>query len=302
MKLGTSGLNTAPIALGCMRMNDLNKLEALRVIETSKEAGITLFDHADIYGAGTSEEVFAAALKESVVKREDIILQSKCGIRNGFFDFSKQHILSSVDGILERLQTDYLDVLLLHRPDSLMEPEEVAEAFHQLKESGKVRHFGVSNHQPYQIDLLKQYVKEDLIINQLQFSLMHTPLLDASLNLNMQNRESVVRDAGVLPYSQLNGMTVQAWSPFQFGMIEGVFIDNPAYPDVNKALQEVAETHNVSKSAIAIAWILRHPAGIQAVIGSMNPDRIRSISEAQSVKLSREEWYGLYRAAGNNLP
>jgi predicted oxidoreductase len=302
MKLGTSGLNTAPIALGCMRMNDLNKLEALRVIETSKEAGITLFDHADIYGAGTSEEVFAAALKESVVKREDIILQSKCGIRHGFFDFSKQHILSSVDGILERLQTDYLDVLLLHRPDSLMEPEEVAEAFHQLKESGKVRHFGVSNHQPYQIDLLKQYVKEDLIINQLQFSLMHTPLLDASLNLNMQNRESVVRDAGVLPYSQLNGMTVQAWSPFQFGMIEGVFIDNPAYPDVNKALQEVAETHNVSKSAIAIAWILRHPAGIQAVIGSMNPDRIRSISEAQNVKLSREEWYGLYRAAGNNLP
>jgi predicted oxidoreductase len=236
------------------------------------------------------------------VKREDIILQSKCGIRNGFFDFSKQHILSSVDGILERLETDYLDVLLLHRPDALMEPEEVADAFQQLKESGKVRHFGVSNHQPYHIDLLKQYIKEDLIINQLQFSLMHTPLLDAGLNLNMQNRESVVRDGGVLPYSQLNEMTVQAWSPFQYGMIEGVFIDNPAYPGVNKVLQEVAETYNVSKSAIAIAWILRHPAKIQAVIGSMNSDRIRSISEAQNVKLTREEWYGLYRDAGNNLP
>ncbi|SNZ15747.1 Predicted oxidoreductase [Terribacillus aidingensis] len=302
MKLGSSGLETAPIALGCMRMKDLDKQEALRVIETSKEAGITLFDHADIYGAGSSEEIFAAGLKESAVKREDIILQSKCGIRDGFFDFSKQHILSSVDGILERLQTDYLDVLLLHRPDALMEPEEVADAFRQLKESGKVRHFGVSNHQPCHIDLLKQYVKEDLIINQLQFSLMHTPMLDAGLNLNMHNRESVMRDAGVLPYSQLNGMTVQAWSPFQFGMIEGVFIDNPAYPDVNKALQEVAESYNVSKSTIAIAWILRHPAGIQAVIGSMNPDRIHSISEAQNVKLSRKEWYSLYRAAGNNLP
>ncbi|MFS0560649.1 aldo/keto reductase [Terribacillus sp. 179-K 1B1 HS] len=302
MKLGTSGLDTTPIALGCMRMKDLNKQEAVKVIDTSVEAGINLFDHADIYGAGASEEVFAEALNESAVRREDIILQSKCGIRHGFFDFSKEHIVSSVEGILKRLRTDYLDILLLHRPDALMEPEEVAEAFRELKESGKVGNFGVSNHHPYQIELLKQYVKEDLIINQLQFSLMHTPLIDAGLNVNMQNRESVVRDSGLLPYSRLNNMTVQAWSPFQFGMIEGVFVDHPDFPEVNAALQELAEQYGVSKSAIAVAWILRHPANIQAVVGSMNPERIQSICKAQDIKLTREEWYKLYRAAGNNVP
>ncbi|MFP7170270.1 aldo/keto reductase [Terribacillus sp. 7520-G] len=302
MKLGTSGLETAPIALGCMRMNDLSKQEAVKVIDASVEAGINLFDHADIYGAGASEEVFAEALKESTVRREDIILQSKCGIRQGFFDFSKEHIVSSVEGILKRLQADHLDILLLHRPDALLEPEEVAEAFRVLKESGKVRNFGVSNHHPYQIELLKQYVKEELIINQLQFSLMHTPLLDAGLNVNMQNRESVMRDSGLLPYSQLNKMTVQAWSPFQFGMMEGVFIDHPDFPEVNAALDELAGRYDVSKSAIAIAWILRHPANIQAVVGSMNPERIQSICKAQDVQLTREEWYELYRAAGNNVP
>lgn len=183
-----------------------------------------------------------------------------------------------------------------------MEPEEVAEAFRELKESGKVRNFGVSNHHPNQIELLKQYVKEDLIINQLQFSLMHTPLIDAGLNVNMQNRESIVRDSGLLPYSQLHNMTVQAWSPFQFGMMEGVFIDHPDFPEVNAALQELAERYNVSKSALAIAWILRHPANIQAIVGSMNPERIQSICKAQDIKLTREEWYSLYRAAGNNIP
>ncbi|SEN92652.1 Predicted oxidoreductase [Terribacillus saccharophilus] len=302
MKLGTTELNTAPIALGCMRMNDLKTQEAVNVIEASVEAGINLFDHADIYGAGASEEVFTAALKESTIKRDDLILQSKCGIRQGYFDFSKEHIQSSVDAILNRLQTDYLDILLLHRPDALMEPEEVAEAFQKLKESGKVKYFGVSNFHPHQIELLKQYVKEDLIINQLQLSLMHTPLIDAGLNVNMQNRESVVRDSGLLPYSQLNKMTIQAWSPFQFGMIEGVFVDNPDFPEVNAALQELADKYAVSKSAIAIAWILRHPASIQAVIGSMNPERIQSICKAQDVQLTREEWYKLYRTAGNNLP
>ncbi|MFP7494476.1 aldo/keto reductase [Terribacillus saccharophilus] len=302
MKLGISELETAPIALGCMRMSDLTKQEATNVIDASFEAGINLFDHADIYGAGTSEEIFASALDESSVKREDILLQSKCGIRHGYFDFSKTHIISSVDAILQRLQTDYLDSLLLHRPDALMEPEEVAEAFRELKESGKVRYFGVSNHHPQQIELLKQYVEEDLIINQLQFSLMHTPLIDAGLNVNMQNKESIVRDSGLLAYSQLHNMTVQAWSPFQFGMIEGVFIDHPDFPEVNAALQEAAEKYGVSKSAIAIAWILRHPANIQAIIGSMNTERIQSITQALSIRLTREEWYGLYRAAGNNVP
>ncbi|MBB5173366.1 aldo/keto reductase [Texcoconibacillus texcoconensis] len=301
IKLGTE-LEAGEISLGCMRMDKLSVDEAARVIDQSVEVGIDLFDHADIYGRGVSEEVFSEALKKSSTKRGDIILQSKCGIRKGFFDFSKDHILNSVDGSLKRLGTDYLDILLLHRPDTLMEPDEVAEAFAQLKESGKVRHFGVSNQNPMQIELLKRAVAEDLIINQLQLSLVHTPMIDEGFNVNMQNDPSIVRASGVLEYSRMNDMTIQAWSPFQHGMIEGVFVGNDDYPEVNAKLQEMAEKKGVTDSAIAIAWILRHPAGMQPIVGSMNPERIKQIAAASDVELTREEWYELYRAAGNELP
>ncbi|WP_416150462.1 aldo/keto reductase [Salipaludibacillus sp. HK11] len=302
IKLGTSNLQTGKISLGCMRMDKLSKNEAAKVIHSSMEAGIDLFDHADIYGGGESERVFAGAVDLKSGVRDKMVIQSKCGIRKGSFDFSKEHILTSVEGSLNRLNTDYIDILLLHRPDSLMEPEEIAEAFTKLKQSGKVRHFGVSNQNPMQVELLKKYIKEDLIINQLQFSLLHTPMIDAGFNVNMKNDSSIVHDSNILEYSRLNDMTIQAWSPFQHGMIEGAFVGNKDFPEVNKKLQEIAAEKGVTDSAIAIAWILRHPATIQPVIGSMNPTRIQDISKAVDVKLTRQEWYELYLAAGNKLP
>ncbi|WP_153462879.1 aldo/keto reductase [Sediminibacillus terrae] len=302
VKLGTSDLHTGEISLGCMRMDKLSSNEAAKVMENAVEHGVDLFDHADIYGGGKSEEVFASALKETSINREDIVLQTKCGIRDGFFDFSKQHILDSVEGSLKRLDTDYIDILLLHRPDTLMEPEEVAEAFAKLKESGKVRHFGVSNQNPMQIELLKKYLKDDLIINQLQLSLMFTPMIDAGLNVNMQHDPAVVRDSSILDYSRLHDMTIQAWSPFQYGMFEGVFVGNEKFPELNMKMQELAEKKGVTDSAIAIAWILRHPSKIQPVVGTMNVERLAGIARASDVELTREEWYELYRAAGNKLP
>ncbi len=302
IKLGNSGLEVGEISLGCMRMSTLSKDEARHVIENAMEHGVDLFDHADIYGGGESESIFADAIDMNPSVREKMVIQTKCAIRKGFFDFSKEHILSSVEGSLKRLKTDYIDILLLHRPDALMEPEEVAEAFHELKESGKVRHFGVSNHNPMQIELLKRSLEQDLIINQMQFSIMHTPMIDAGVNVNMQHEGSVMRDGSMLEYSRLNDMIIQAWSPFQYGMIKGSFVGNENFPEVNAKLQELAEKYDVTDSAIAIAWILRHPANIQPVVGTMNPQRMAGIAKASDVKLTREEWYELYLSAGNNLP
>ncbi|WP_018931264.1 aldo/keto reductase [Gracilibacillus lacisalsi] len=302
LELGNSGLQVSEISLGCMRMDQLSKQDANRVIENALELGIDFFDHADIYGGGKSEEIFADAINMNPSIREKMVIQSKCGIRDGFFDFSKEHILASVEGSLKRLKTDYLDVLLLHRPDTLVEPEEVAEAFNELKQSGKVRHFGVSNQNPTQIELLKKYVEQDLVANQLQLSLMFTPMIDAGLNVNMEHDPAIVRDGGVLDYSRLHNMTIQPWSPFQHGFFEGVFVDNDQFPILNEKLQEYAEKKGVTKSAIAIAWILRHPARMQPIVGTMNPERLQNIAKASEVNLTREEWYDLYRIAGNKLP
>lgn len=302
IQLGTSDLKVSNIALGCMRINALSKEEAATMVQTALEVGVNFFDHADIYGGGKSEEIFAEAIRTNGTNREDIILQSKVGIRNGSFDFSKEYILESVDGILQRLNTDYLDALLLHRPDALVEPEEVAEAFTALKDSGKVRHFGVSNQNPLQIELLKKYVEQDLIANQLQFSVMHTGMIDAGLNVNMQHDPAVDKDGSILDYSRLNDMTIQAWSPFMFGFFEGVFIDHEKFPELNQKLQEIADRYEVDKSAIAVAWILRHPAKIQTIVGTMNPERLRNISKASHIELTRKEWYEIYIAAGNKLP
>lgn len=302
LELGNSGLQVGEISLGCMRMDQLSKQDANRVIENALELGIDMFDHADIYGGGKSEEIFADAINMNPSIREKMVIQTKCGIRNGFFDFSKEHIISSVEGSLKRLKTDYVDVLLLHRPDTLVEPEEVAEAFNELKLSGKVRHFGVSNHNPMQIELLKKYVEQDLIANQLQLSLMFTPMIDAGLNVNMEHDPAIVRDGGILDYSRLHDMTIQPWSPFQHGFFEGVFVDNDQFPVLNEKLQQYADKKGVTKSAIAIAWILRHPARMQPIVGTMNPDRLQAIAKASEVNLTREEWYDLYRVAGNKLP
>ncbi|HHQ0819057.1 TPA: aldo/keto reductase [Listeria innocua] len=300
--IGNSDLTASEISLGCMRMADLSKEEANKVINTALENGIDFFDHADIYGGGKSEEVFADAIDMNATVREKMILQSKCGIRQGFFDFSKEHIISSVEGSLKRLKTDYLDTLLLHRPDTLFEPEEVAAAFTELEKSGKVRHFGVSNQNPGQIELLKKYVDQELIANQLQFSIMHTGMIDTGFNVNMTIDPSLDRDGGILEYSRLHNMTIQAWSPFQYGFFEGVFLDNDKFPELNKTIDKIAAYKGVTNSAFAVAWIQRHPASFQTVVGTMNPGRIADIAKASDVTLSREEWYEIYSAAGNQLP
>ena len=301
--IGKSGLQGSEIALGCMRMAGLSTQEAAKTVAACLDLGINMFDHADIYGAGQSEEIFAKAAKEIGLDREAIILETKCGIKPGIsFDFSKEHIVSSVEKSLQRLNTDYVDLLALHRPDTLMEPEEVAEAFDELHKKGWVRHFGVSNQTPGQIALLQKHVDQKLIVNQLQFSIMHTGMIDSGFNANMANSGSVNRDGGILEYARLHDMTIQAWSPYQYGFFEGVFLDNEKFPRLNEAIDGIAEKYGVSNTAIATAWILRHPAKIQTVVGSMNPKRLAEIAEASRIALTREEWYGIYMAAGNELP
>ncbi|OAB32479.1 aldo/keto reductase [Paenibacillus macquariensis subsp. defensor] len=302
INVGKSGLSASEITLGCMRIAELSTPDAAKLINTAIEEGINFFDHADIYGAGKSEEIFAQAFEMSPSKRDQIIIQTKCGIRPGSFDFSKEHILNSVDLSLKRLQTDYIDVLLLHRPDTLVEPEEVDEAFTILHNSGKVRHFGVSNQKPMQIELLNKYLHHKLIINQLQLSITNTGMIDSGLNVNMQIDHSIDRDGSILDYCRLKDITIQAWSPFQYGFFEGVFLNNDKFPELNNTIDQIAEAKGVSNSAIAIAWILRHPAKIQAIVGTTNADRLKAICKASTITLTREEWYEIYRAAGNKLP
>jgi len=299
INIGNSGLLGTEIVAGCMRISDMEKKDIEKFINTCLEQGINFFDHADIYGGTKCEEVFGELYSG---KREDIVIQTKCGIRKGFFDFSKEHILNSVDGSLKRLKTDYLDVLLLHRPDTLVEPEEVAEAFDILYNSGKVKYFGVSNQNPMQIMLLKKYLKQEIIANQLQLSIMFTGMIDAGLNVNMKNDVNINRDGSILDYCRLNDITIQAWSPYQFGFFEGVFLDNPKFPELNKVINEMAKKKGVTNSAIASTWILRHPAKMQVVLGTTSPKRITDISKASDISMTREEWYEIYRAAGNTLP
>lgn len=304
MVIGQSNIESSNIALGCMRMAGLTVEKAKEVIETALEVGINFFDHADIYGAGASELIFAKALKLVDVKREDIIIQSKVGIRSAqkTFDFSYEYIIESVEGVLERLDTDYLDILLLHRPDTLMEPEEVARAFKELFDAGKVKYFGVSNFNPYQVDLLQQALPFKLVANQIQFSLMHSYITSEGIYVNMNHELSSAHTQGVLEYSRLKNITLQAWSPYQYGFFEGSFIDNDNFPVLNERLQEIADKYNSSKEAIATAWILRHPANIQVIAGTMTPERIRKIASGSSIYLTREEWYSLYASAGVILP
>ncbi|KOP68670.1 aldo/keto reductase [Bacillus sp. FJAT-18019] len=302
MKLGSSSLEVPVVAVGCMRINSLEKAEAERFVQAALEEGANFFDHADIYGSGECEEIFAEALHMNAEIREKIILQSKCGIRPGMFDFSKEHILNSVDGILKRLKTEYLDVLLLHRPDALVEPEEVAEAFDQLETSGKVRHFGVSNQNPMQIQLLQKAVKQPLVANQLQLSITNTTMIQSGINVNMENDAAVNRDGSILDFCRLHDITIQPWSPFQYGFFEGVFLGSNKFPELNQKIYEIADKYNVTNTTIAIAWLLRHPAHMQPIVGTMNTERLKDCIKAGDIKLTREEWYAIYRAAGNILP
>lgn len=302
IKVTNSDLTVSEISLGCMRLTEMTNADIATLLHTALDEGINFFDHADIYGGGQCEAKFAAALEMTPRVRETMLLQSKCGIRKGSFDFSKEHILAAVDGILQRLRTDYLDVLLLHRPDALVEPQEVAEAFTILQDGGKVRHFGVSNQNPMQIELLKKFVKQPLIFNQLQLSITNTGMIDAGVNVNMEIEASVNRDGSILDYCRLHEITIQPWSPFQYGFFEGVFLDNPKFPELNQKIDEIAAKWSVTNTTIAIAWLLRHPARMQPILGTTNPQRVKDACRASDVKLSRQEWYEIYLAAGNKLP
>ena len=295
-------LAVSEISLGCMRIHTLEPAALDKLLGSALDAGITFFDHADVYGAGESETVFAAAVKRLGWRREQMVLQSKCGIRKGQFDFSQEHILAAVDGSLKRLGTDYLDVLLLHRPDALVEPAEVAAAFGSLQSSGKVRAFGVSNQNPNQIELLQRAVTQKLLFNQLQLSVAFTPMIDAGIHVNMGDAAAVVRDGGTLDYCRLKDITVQAWSPFQYGFFEGAFLGSPKYAQLNQVIDRIAKERGVANTAIAVAWISRHPARIQTIIGTTNPQRVRDLARSQEFQLSRAEWYEIYLAAGNILP
>jgi predicted oxidoreductase len=297
--------NASRLILGCMRMPALSVEDAAKMIQTAYDLGINFVDHATCYGGGEAEIRFGDAIALTDVKREDLIIQSKCGLRfdKQIFDWRKSNIIESVDGILKRLKMEYLDVLLLHRPDLLYDPEQIAEAFDELEAAGKVRYFGVSNTMPMQIELLKKYVKQPLKINQLQLSLEQSQLIDQGLYMNNKTTDmSIMRDGGALDYCRLNDITIQAWSPLQYGMFKGMFIDNPEFPEMNKALDELAKQYGVTKAAIAIAWILRHPAKMQVIAGTMNPVHLTEMAEACKIDLTYEEWYKLYLSSGKFLP
>ncbi len=302
IQLGKSNLTVPTLSVGCMRINNISLSETENLINTAIDLGANFFDHADIYGGGTCEEIFSKAINMNNTIREKIILQSKCGIRDGMFDFSKEHILWSVDNILRRLKTEYLDVLLLHRPDALFEPEEIAEAFDQLESSGKVRHFGVSNQNPMMIQLLQKYLKQPIVANQLQLSITNSTMISNDLNVNMLNESAINRDGSILNFCRLNDITIQPWSPFQYGFFEGVFLNNDKFPILNKKIDEIADKYKVTNTTIAIAYLLRHPAKMQPIIGTTNVERLKDCIKATDIYLTREEWYGIYTAAGNILP
>ena len=305
ISFGQEKRELSEIVLGMMRISDKSVKEVEELVETALSVGINAFDLADIYGGGRCEELLGQVLNNRPDLREKMWIQSKCGIRIEeftYFDFSKDYILESVDGILQRLKVDYLDSLLLHRPDALMEADQVAEAFEILHKSGKVRDFGVSNQNPMMMELLRKEVKQPLMINQLQLSAAFTPSFDAGFHVNMEGDKAAVRDGSVFEYCKLNDMVIQAWSVLQFGYFKGNFVGNEQFQQLNQVLNRLALKYGVRPSAIAIAWVLRYPARMQAVVGTTNPKHLLEASKASNLTLTRKEWYEIYLAAGNDLP
>ncbi|GEO70371.1 aldo/keto reductase [Levilactobacillus acidifarinae] len=314
LNLGGTDWQASAVALGIMRMADLSVADAAKALEAAHDAGITYIDSADIYGDGASEKKFKEALAASNLSRDDFYIQSKGGIvldparsHDGLvfgkrYDFSKQHLIDAVDGILSRTGLDYLDAFLLHRPDPLMEPNEVADAFNTLQREGKVRHFGVSNFNVQQYLMVQDAVDQKLMFNQLQFGPAHTGMVDAGMHVNMEDKWSVDHDGGMLEFARRHHVTIQAWSPFQYGLFAGMIINDPKYQKLNDELQKLADKYGVSKNGIVIAWILRHPANIQVLLGTMNPAHIADSAAGADVTLTKQEWYNVYFAAGNTLP
>ena len=304
-----TNMRQSAVIQGCMRFKGMSSTEVEQIVNLCLENGINSFDHADVYGTagmrGECEQLFGQVLKENPGLRDKVYIQSKCGIcksEQDYYDFSKEHILEAVDGILTRLQTEYLDALLLHRPDTLMEPEEVADAFEALHKAGKVRYFGVSNMNPGQVELLDRAVDAPLVFNQLQLSIAHCPMIDTGLSVNNRIPQAVDYEGGILEYSRLKAMTIQAWSPFQKGLFEGPFLtDWETYGELNAYIDQLAEKYNVTNTAIAVAWILRHPAHMQVILGTTNQKRIADACQGADITLTREEWYTLYAKAGKRI-
>lgn len=303
VQIGNTGIEASRIALGMMRSSLHEAKEMRMLLETATELGINFVDHADIYAwKNVSEELYGQVMKDAPELRDKFSVQTKCGICRGYYDSSYEHIMESVETSLRRMNLDTIDMLLLHRPDALMEPEEIARAFEELQSSGKVKHFGVSNMNPGQIENLKRCIKQEIAVDQVQMSIVHAPMIDAGIYVNMTEDRAIMRDGSLLDYAQCNQMTVQAWSVIQTGWKRGTFLDNPEYSELNAVLERLSEKYRVSKSAIAIAWILRHPANIQPITGTADPKHLREVAKAADVVLTRQEWYELYLSAGRPLP
>ena len=305
IKFGERQKEVSEVVLGLMRISEMTVDQVEELIESALAVGINTFDIADCYGHGKCEQILGEVLKRRPDLREKMWIQSKCGIRMEeftYFDFSKEHILEAVDGILERLNVGYIDSLLLHRPDALMEPAEIAEAFDLLKAQGKVIDFGVSNQNPMMMSLIQKDVKQPLVANQLQLSAAFTPSFDAGFHVNMKQEAGIVRDSSIFEYCRLHDVVIQAWSVLQFDYFGGVFLGSEKYPELNQVLNRLAEKYHVSPSAVAIAWVLRYPAKMQAVIGTTKKARVAEAAKAAEIQLTRKEWYEIYLAAGNDLP
>lgn len=297
------GFSIPCAAMGCMRISEMPIKDLEKLVMTAVEGGMTYFDHADFYGNSLSETRFGEVMALHPELRGQIQVQSKCGISTkGYYDSSYEHIMTCAENSLKKLQVEYLDALLIHRPDVLAEPDEVARAFGELSASGKVRYFGVSNHNPMQIEVLQQAVGQRLVINQMQMSLMHTGMINHGVNVNTEFDGAVDKDGAALEYCKLHRMVVQAWSPFQYGFFEGVFVDNPKFPELNAKMDEMAKKYGVTKTALAVAWLVRIPAMVQVISGTTNVNRMREIITGANTVIERPDWYALYRAAGNNLP
>jgi predicted oxidoreductase len=296
------------IVLGLMRIADKSDEDIRQLVRTARDAGIDFVDHADIYGGElhACERRFADAMALSPSQRDEITIQTKAGIVTDgwYYDFSYEHIVASVEGSLAALRTDRIDILLLHRPDALVEPEEVARAFDELHSSGKVRAFGVSNHTPGQIELLRRYVRQPIVANQLQLSITHSPIIAQGIAANMaaEQQSATLDGGGIVDYCRLHDITVQAWSPFQAGFFTGVFLGSPDHPELNAVIDRLAAEYDVPPIAIATAWITRHPAGMQVVLGTTSPERVAGAAQGSELPLTRAEWYELFRTGGHLIP
>jgi len=302
-------LTVPQVVLGTMRINTLDDDAIRTLFNTALDAGVNFFDQAAFYGSQPHdcESRWGQAMKLTPSQRDGITLQTKAGIVHSSqgtrFDFSYDELTTSVDASLKALNTDHIDILLLHRPDALVEPEEVARAFDELEAAGKVRYFGVSNHTPAQIELLKKFVKQPLVANQIQISLTHCPSIAQGVAANMSwTDQAVSRDFGMVDYARLHDMTLQAWSPFQNPDWSGTFIDNPNQPGLNAVLARMAKQYGTTPTGIATAWLTRHPAHLQVVAGTMNPERLKEIVQGSSVPLTKADWYELFEAAGHIIP